>query len=162
MFFKWFVNTIKQTSYSAFKCGRNECRRALRDGAGYHLTFARTSSNADSGGDEVLAIIRNHLPSTTLSSDVGAELSFTLPADGTSKFATLFKELDGELERLGFASYGISCTTLEEVFLSIAKGGVGGVGANSIGRRTSMDGKNGGSGVAVKEAGPPPVHCIHT
>ena len=33
-------------------------------------------------------------------------------------------------------SYGISCTTLEEVFLSIARGGVGG---NSEATRKSLD-----------------------
>jgi hypothetical protein len=50
------------------------------------------------------AVIRKHLPAASLSSDVGAELSFTLPSDGTSKFATLFQELDGELARLGWGS----------------------------------------------------------
>ena len=42
----------------------------------------------------------------------------------------------------GFASYGISCTTLEEVFLSIARGGVGGSSANrSRNARLSTDRK---------------------
>lgn len=47
--------------------------------------------------------------------DIGAELGFTLPLDGTSKFAALFQELDESLAKWGFDSYGISCTTLEEV-----------------------------------------------
>ena len=48
----------------------------------------------------------------------------------------MFKDLDGKLDSLGFQSYGISCTTLEEVFLSIARGGVGG---NSEATRKSLD-----------------------
>jgi hypothetical protein len=74
-----------------------------------------------------------------VTSDVGAELAVMLPSGGSGKFASLFKELDGAIKSAGFASYGISCTTLEEVFLSIARGGVGGGAAS---RRMSLDGKN--------------------
>ena len=104
-----------------------------RYGAGYHLTLARKSASASqgkiSGGDAdgVLQLVRRYVGSNAmLASDVGAELSFTLPFESTAKFPELFKELDGKLDGLGFQSYGISCTTLEEVFLSIARGGVGG------------------------------------
>ena len=117
-----------------------------RYGAGYHLTFARSANNDGAGADNMLEIVRKHLPTATVASDVGAELSFLLPYDGTGKFATLFEELDGCLNRLGFDSYGISCTTLEEVFLSIARGGVGGLSTvDSITRRVSLDGEAAGA-----------------
>jgi len=114
-----------------------------RYGAGYHLTLARQSASASQGKisagntDGVLSLVRKYVgDNATLASDVGAELSFTLPFESTAKFPDLFKDLDGKLDSLGFQSYGISCTTLEEVFLSIARGGVGG---NSEATRKSLD-----------------------
>ena len=114
-----------------------------RYGAGYHLTLARKSASASQGkisagnADGVLQLVRKYVgDNATLASDVGAELSFTLPFESTAKFPDLFKELDGKLDSLGFQSYGISCTTLEEVFLSIARGGVGG---NLEATRKSLD-----------------------
>lgn len=113
-----------------------------RYGTGYTLTLARASSNNGGGGDVILSTVRSHLPGASITSDVGAELHIILPSEGSAKFAGLFKELDDKIAGAGFTSYGISCTTLEEVFLSIARGGVGGVGALSQ-KRTSLDGAGG-------------------
>jgi ABC-type multidrug transport system ATPase subunit len=110
-----------------------------RYGTGYTLTLARASSNPNGGADAILSVVKSHLPGAVVTSDVGAELAVMLPSEGSGKFASLFKELDGAIKSAGFASYGISCTTLEEVFLSIARGGVGGGAAS---RRMSLDGKN--------------------
>ena len=109
-----------------------------RYGTGYTLTLARASSNPNGGADAIMGIVKSHLPGAVVTSDVGAELAVMLPSEGSGKFASLFKELDGAIKNVGFASYGISCTTLEEVFLSIARGGVGGGAAS---RRMSLDGK---------------------
>ena len=107
-----------------------------RYGTGYTLTLARTASNRDGGADSIMSLVRSHLPGAHITSDVGAELAVMLPSEGSAKFAGLFKELDGKIQSAGFASYGISCTTLEEVFLSIARGGVGG---SAPARRASTD-----------------------
>jgi ABC-type multidrug transport system ATPase subunit len=110
-----------------------------RYGTGYHLTLARSEGNAGGNGDaaSVLSLVAKHVPAGAVASDVGAELSFTLPTDQTRAFPELFKELDANLQRLGFSSYGISCTTLEEVFLSVARGGVG--GKHVVKNRKSLD-----------------------
>ncbi len=105
-----------------------------RYGTGYRLTLARGGGKQSSTSEErqntstskAAALIRAVVPDAELASDVGAELSFTLPTSDAPKFAKLFAELDKEMRAIGFDSYGISCTTLEEVFLSIARGGVGG------------------------------------
>ena len=40
----------------------------------------------------------------------------------SEKFKTFFEEFDKNLDNLGLSSYGISVTTLEEVFLRVGHG----------------------------------------
>ncbi|CAK4124276.1 unnamed protein product, partial [Aphanomyces euteiches] len=54
-------------------------------------------------------------------SNVGTEISFQLPLDCSHLFAKMFAELDDKLDELGVLSYGISVTTLEEVFIKVAE-----------------------------------------
>lgn len=49
-------------------------------------------------------------------------MSFQLPLQELPNFEALFKVLDDKLDELNIASYGISITTLEEVFLKVAEG----------------------------------------
>jgi len=103
-----------------------------RFGTGYLLTFARRGSGSTTHlpslvqhtANNTLRLIQKFVPHAVVHSDVGAELSFSLPFESTSTFSELFKALDAQLNDLGYTSYGISCTTLEEVFLSLAHGGV--------------------------------------
>jgi len=99
-----------------------------RFGTGYLLTFARRA-RASSGQlvamtqhntNATLRFIQGFVPGAAVHSDVGAELSFSLPFEYTSAFSTLFKALDDQIENFGYTSYGVSCTTLEDVFLSLA------------------------------------------
>ncbi|CAM9287239.1 unnamed protein product [Heterosigma akashiwo] len=70
----------------------------------------------------LVALVRGHAPSATLLSNVGAEISFQLPTDASAAFKPLLNHLDRELAGLGVEAYGISVTTLEEVFLRVAAG----------------------------------------
>ena len=49
--------------------------------------------------------------------EVASEISFILPVEASGKFKDFFQEFDQELESLEILSYGISMTSLEEVFL---------------------------------------------
>ena len=53
---------------------------------------------------------------------VGAEQSFRLPFSASATLADLFQELDSRRTDLGVAEYGISVTTLEEVFMRVGHG----------------------------------------
>lgn len=54
---------------------------------------------------------------------VASELAFRLPLAHTAAFPALFRDLDVAVEaERGVAGYGVSVTTLEEVFLRIARG----------------------------------------
>lgn len=50
-------------------------------------------------------------------------MTFQLPSESSSEFKQFFTELDQNLSSLGIRSYGVGITTLEEVFLRIAKDG---------------------------------------
>jgi hypothetical protein len=52
-------------------------------------------------------------------SDVGAELSFQLPMSASGLFPALFATLERDAATLGVETYGISVTTMEEVFMKV-------------------------------------------
>uniref|UniRef100_A0A3P9L2N4 P-type phospholipid transporter n=1 Tax=Oryzias latipes TaxID=8090 RepID=A0A3P9L2N4_ORYLA len=71
----------------------------------------------------VTQFVRKHVPEVVFLESIGQEITFILPyaraRDGT--FATLFQELDKVMDKLGLTSYGVSDTTLEEIFLKVAE-----------------------------------------
>ncbi|KAG7243353.1 hypothetical protein INR49_011809 [Caranx melampygus] len=68
-------------------------------------------------------LVRRHVPEAVFLESIGQEINYILPyvgaRDGT--FALLFQELDLAMADLGLTSYGISDTTLEEIFLKVAE-----------------------------------------
>jgi ATP-binding cassette subfamily A (ABC1) protein 3 len=50
---------------------------------------------------------------------VGAELSFQLPLTSSAAFPELFATIERDTAALGVQTYGISVTTLEEVFMKV-------------------------------------------
>lgn len=101
-----------------------------RFGVGYTLTIAKTSPRASVGAE----IVHHHMPTAECISDVGSEVSFRLPLASSSLFVNMFREIESRIIRrpgdgddstfvendCGIESYGISVTTLEEVFLKVA------------------------------------------
>ncbi len=91
-----------------------------RYGVGYSLTLEKKDAiSFDSNG--MTKVVRNHLPTAILLTDVGTEMTWQLPFSASSIFPTLFLELDDNMDKLGLASYGMSVTTLEEVFIKITR-----------------------------------------
>ncbi|XP_061418243.1 phospholipid-transporting ATPase ABCA1-like isoform X5 [Lethenteron reissneri] len=87
--------------------------------------FGSDESNPDSIADvsSVTRLLQQHLPDARLIENFGQELTYLLPSHGAKdgSFALLFKELDEKLAELGVSSYGVSDTTLEEIFLKVAE-----------------------------------------
>jgi len=118
-----------------------------RFGTGYLLTFARKGSGSSvhlpsltqHSTNNTLRLIKQFVPGADVHSDVGAELSFSLPFESTRAFSNLFKALDEQLNNLGYTSYGISCTTLEEVFLKLAAGTANKLKPTSAAEMTNLD-----------------------
>ncbi|XP_035826205.1 ATP-binding cassette sub-family A member 7 [Aplysia californica] len=72
----------------------------------------------------VEAFIQKFVPSATLVEDNSMEVCFRLPEDDghSGKFQKLFAALEVSHKGLGVSSYGVSDTSLEEVFLKVADG----------------------------------------
>ncbi|XP_077413237.1 phospholipid-transporting ATPase ABCA3 [Vanacampus margaritifer] len=87
-------------------------------GAGYHMVIVK---EALCNVAEITRLVHMYVPNATLESSAGAELSYILPKESTSRFELLFAELEMNREELGIASYGASVTTMEEVFLRVGK-----------------------------------------
>ena len=90
-------------------------------GVGYDLTVVKESSQSSSQVIEDL--VRKIVPSSVKSGDISMEVKFRLPTEESSRFEGLFKELEDNKKQYGIQSFGISLTTLEEVFLRVAVGG---------------------------------------
>ena len=87
-------------------------------GNGYNLTIVKESTLTDS--EPIIELISKVCTEAVLISKVSAEILMQLPLTAISKFPTLFGELDKNSKPLKVLSYGISITTLEEVFLKVA------------------------------------------
>ena len=55
-------------------------------------------------------------------SEIGKEMTFQIPTEYKVHFKTFFDQFDKNINGLGISSYGISITTLEEVFLAVGDG----------------------------------------
>jgi hypothetical protein len=122
-------------------------------GAGYQLTIAKACtsiahsnarvSNAegpDFNGDNLLEegvekpvtvdddledLVMSCVENARLLSNVGTEMSFQLPMGASSSFNRMFGKLDKEVDEGRISTYGVSITTLDEVFLMVARGETG-------------------------------------
>ena len=103
-----------------------------RYGVGYTLTLVKAANAEGRASADVAALtalVKQHVPESTLLSDVGAELAFQLPTASSPAFPALFRALEGgssstgagAASPLGVESFGVSVTTLESVFLKISE-----------------------------------------
>ncbi|XP_053734672.1 phospholipid-transporting ATPase ABCA1-like [Synchiropus splendidus] len=71
----------------------------------------------------VSSVVFHHVPAARLVEDLGHEITYVLPysAAKDGAFVALFKDLDQKLSELNISSYGVSDTTLEEIFLKVAE-----------------------------------------
>ncbi|KAL4488927.1 hypothetical protein ABPG72_005714 [Tetrahymena utriculariae] len=89
-----------------------------RFGTGYNLTIVK--KNPTDNSQPIKEFIQKFIPQAKILSDVSAEIGFQLKNESISAFPQLFNSLDQNLQQLNIQSYGISITTLEEVFLRVA------------------------------------------
>uniref|UniRef100_A0A8W4F9G4 ATP binding cassette subfamily A member 14 n=1 Tax=Sus scrofa TaxID=9823 RepID=A0A8W4F9G4_PIG len=87
-------------------------------GVGYHIIMVK---EPHCHVKEITQLIHHHVPEAILENNVAAELSFILPKEYTHRFKDLFADLEDRREELGIASFGISITTLEEVFFRVSR-----------------------------------------
>ena len=66
-------------------------------------------------------LVKSFVPKAEQVTDVGAELSFILPASSAPSFPDLFSRLDMDKAPLGIEGFGVSVTTMEEVFMKVGE-----------------------------------------
>uniref|UniRef100_A0A3Q1EF74 P-type phospholipid transporter n=1 Tax=Acanthochromis polyacanthus TaxID=80966 RepID=A0A3Q1EF74_9TELE len=70
-------------------------------------------------------LIHHHVPEAKLIETIGQELTYLLPNKGFKHraYASLFRELEETLSDMGLSSFGISDTSLEEIFIKVTADG---------------------------------------
>eukprot|EP00126_Sphaerothecum_destruens_P010030 Sdes_comp20661_c0_seq1m15977 len=108
------------------KCAGSSSFLKSKLGIGYSIIFAKNvDKNSGPVFDDFCAhnlgeLILKHIEDAQFSVDVGTEVVYKLPRENVANFPPLFRELDATLHNLGLIGYGISVTSLEEVFLRLA------------------------------------------
>jgi ATP-binding cassette subfamily A (ABC1) protein 3 len=67
--------------------------------------------------DSVTRLLHEFIPNLSVDQNIGSELSYLLNEDGSSVFEAMLSKLEENKNRLGLLSYGVSLTTMEEVFM---------------------------------------------
>ncbi|XP_034416854.1 ATP-binding cassette sub-family A member 12 isoform X2 [Cyclopterus lumpus] len=97
-------------------------------GQGYKLTLTKKMENLESeriDNAELKVFIQAHVPEARLKEALGSDLVYSLPpftSSNASSYRSLLTALDSNLDALQLGGYGISDTTLEEVFLQLSPG----------------------------------------
>ncbi|XP_031439935.1 retinal-specific phospholipid-transporting ATPase ABCA4-like isoform X2 [Clupea harengus] len=75
--------------------------------------------------EAITAVVHHHVPEARLIEEIGQELSYLLPNHGFKHraYASLFRELEETLSDMGLSSFGVSDTSLEEIFLKVTADG---------------------------------------
>ncbi|XP_065191574.1 phospholipid-transporting ATPase ABCA3-like [Sycon ciliatum] len=100
------------------KCVGSSLFLKSRYGVGYHLTVAKGSQCDE---NRVASFIVKSIPNGRMVSSVGAEMAFILPSEATGSFPQLFEDMEVQKEQLGIDNFGLSVTTMEEVFIRVGQ-----------------------------------------
>ena len=87
-----------------------------RFGDGYNLVVVKVDRDDN---ERLERFVLDNVPGSSKVSEVSSEATFLLPKTSSQYFAEFFKKFDQELPNLAVSSYGVSMTTLEEVFLKV-------------------------------------------
>lgn len=83
-------------------------------GTGYRLICVK-NENCNSGA--VTALLRSYIPNVVFESENKSEIFYQLPEDQVRFFEPMFSELEAQTDALDLKSFGISLTTMEDVFM---------------------------------------------
>ncbi|XP_058029043.1 cholesterol transporter ABCA5-like isoform X4 [Ahaetulla prasina] len=102
-------------SRGMLKCLGSSLFLKTKWGIGYHLSM-QIDRYCNTEGTAFL--IRQHIPGASLLKETEEQLVYALPYKDTDRFAALFADLDTH-SHLGVISYGLSTSTLEDVFFKL-------------------------------------------
>ncbi|XP_003417336.2 ATP-binding cassette sub-family A member 9 isoform X1 [Loxodonta africana] len=136
-------------SNGSLKCAGSSLFLKKKWGIGYHLSL-HLNEMCDPEG--ITSLIKHHIPDAKLTAQSEEKLVYVLPLERTNKFPDLYRDLD-RCSNQGIENYGVSMTTLNEVFLKLE--GKSAIEESDIGiwRQVQSDGaKDMGSLVGLEQA----------
>ncbi|KAL4676931.1 hypothetical protein H8957_008642 [Semnopithecus entellus] len=102
-------------SQGMLKCVGSSMFLKSKWGIGYRLSMYIDKYCAT---ESLSSLVKQHIPAATLLQQNDQQLVYSLPFKDMDKFSGLFSALDSHSD-LGVISYGVSMTTLEDVFLKL-------------------------------------------
>ncbi|EDM06480.1 rCG33390 [Rattus norvegicus] len=102
-------------SRGKLKCAGSSLFLKKKWGVGYHLSLQLKEVCVP---ENITSLVKQHIPEAKLSAERERTLVYTLPLETTYRFPELCQSLDS-CPGLGIDSYGVSMTTLNEVFLKL-------------------------------------------
>ncbi|CAG5059695.1 unnamed protein product [Parnassius apollo] len=83
-------------------------------GIGYKLTIVKTE---ECNVENVTTFFKSFVPDIKENTNIGSELTYILSNEQVSKFPDMLREFEEKRESMHVSSYGLSVTSLEEVFM---------------------------------------------
>ncbi|XP_045466962.1 cholesterol transporter ABCA5-like [Harmonia axyridis] len=116
------ADRVSVVSKGSIRCCGSSLFLKNKFGIGYHLTLVLEGVAKE---HQITKLVTNHVAKAEKDRRHGRELSFILPHNAVDNFAPLFSAIEQEINsqngKLGISSYGVSMTTLEEVFLHLER-----------------------------------------
>uniref|UniRef100_A0A4W4GCC2 ABC transporter domain-containing protein n=1 Tax=Electrophorus electricus TaxID=8005 RepID=A0A4W4GCC2_ELEEL len=105
----------------------SECSCTCSTCTGYKEEMQKqyTERILDGDVESITSLVHHHVPEAKLIEMIGQELTYLLPDKGFKhrSYASLFRELEEMLADIGLSSFGISDSSLEEIFLKVTADG---------------------------------------
>uniref|UniRef100_A0A8C3WJ41 ATP binding cassette subfamily A member 9 n=1 Tax=Catagonus wagneri TaxID=51154 RepID=A0A8C3WJ41_9CETA len=102
-------------SNGRLRCAGSSLFLKKKWGIGYHLSL---HLNETCDPDSITSLVKQHIPEAKLTAQSEEKLVYILPLERTNRFPDLYRDLDG-CSHQGIGNYGVSMTTLNEVFLKL-------------------------------------------
>ena len=83
-------------------------------GEGYSLTMTH---GTECDVSKTTSLVKECIPGSEVKIDAGGELIFSLPTADSPSFGNLFETLESRRTELDIGNFGLSITTMEDVFL---------------------------------------------
>ncbi|XP_030152281.1 ATP-binding cassette sub-family A member 9 isoform X2 [Lynx canadensis] len=136
-------------SNGRLKCAGSSLFLKKKWGIGYHLSL---HLNEMCDPDRITSLVKQHIPEAKLTAQSEEKLVYILPLERTNKFPDLYRDLD-RCSNQGIEDYGVSMTTLNEVFLKLeGKSAIGESDTGIWGELQSPGTKDTGSLVELEQA----------
>ncbi|XP_028721099.1 ATP-binding cassette sub-family A member 9 isoform X2 [Peromyscus leucopus] len=102
-------------SSGRLRCAGSSLFLKKKWGIGYHLSL---HLNDICEPENITSLVKKHIPDARLTAQSEERLVYILPLERTNKFPDLYRDLD-RCSNQGIENYGVSMTTLNEVFLKL-------------------------------------------